>query len=220
MDPIDRLPLTSDPAIHLHGSWARAWKGLGAHGEGEDVYGALMARYGEAHRKYHTLQHLRECLGWFEQVQGLAAKGAEVEAALWFHDAIYDVTRSDNEERSAEWASSAALQAGVAPEGAARLHALVMVTRHTGVPVDADEQLLVDIDLAILGAGPARFAEYEHQIREEYGHVPDGLFKRKRRAILRSFLERPRIFSTPHFHQALEEIARANLRRALGGRAI
>ena len=90
----------------------------------------------------------------------------------------------------------------------------MMVTRHTGVPVDADEQLLVDIDLAILGAEPARFAEYDRQIREEYNHVPGWLFKRKRRAILHSFLDRLRIFSTPHFHQVREDTARANLRLA------
>jgi predicted metal-dependent HD superfamily phosphohydrolase len=203
----------------LHDSWVRAWTGIGAQAQGDDVYRALMARYGEPHRKYHTLQHLRECLGQFEAVQGLASKAAEVEAALWFHDAIYEVKRSDNEARSAEWARSAALQAGVAPEVAARLHALVMVTRHTGVPEGGDEQLLVDIDLAILGAEPARFAEYDRQIREEYGHVPGWLFKRKRRTILRSFLDRPRIFSTAHFHQAREDAARANLRLATGWRA-
>jgi hypothetical protein len=36
-----------------------------------------------------------------------------------------------------------------------------MATCHTAKPADADQQLLVDIDLAILGAEPARFAEYE-----------------------------------------------------------
>jgi predicted metal-dependent HD superfamily phosphohydrolase len=97
------------------------------------------------------------------------------------------------------------------------VHALVMATRHTALPVGGDEQLLVDIDLAILGAAPARFAEYEQQIREEYGHVPDGLFRPKRRAILRSFLERPRLYSTPQFHAALEDTARANLQRAIDG---
>jgi predicted metal-dependent HD superfamily phosphohydrolase len=205
--------------LNLHDSWVRAWTGIGAHADSDDVFRALMARYGEVHRKYHTLQHLRECLGQFEAVRSLALKSAEVETALWFHDAIYEVKRSDNDARSAEWARSAALQAGVAPEVAARLHALVMVTQHTGVPARDDEQLLADIDLAILGAEPARFAEYDRQIREEYGHVPGWLFKRKRRAVLRAFLDRPRIFSTAHFRQALEAAARANLRLATGLKA-
>lgn len=200
----------------LHPSWLRAWRGIGARGDGEDLYRALMARYGEPHRKYHTLQHLQECLAHFDAVQGVLPASAEVAAALWFHDAIYDVKRSDNEARSAGWARQAALQAGVAQPVADRLHALVMATRHAAVPVAGDEQLLVDIDLAILGADPVRFAEYERQIRDEYGHVPGWLFKRKRRAILQAFLDRPRLFSTPHFHQALEEAARRNLRLAVG----
>lgn len=206
-----------DPArFDLRPSWLRAWRGIGARDDGEEVYQALMARYAEPHRKYHTLQHLHECLNQFEQSQGLASRAAEVETALWFHDAIHDLKRSDNEAQSAAWARSAALQAGVAPEVAARVHALVMATRHTALPEGGDEQLLVDIDLAILGACPARFAEYEQQIRAEYGHVPGWLFRHKRRAILRSFLDRPRLFSTPQFHAALEDAARANLGRALG----
>ncbi len=206
------------PPPDLHPSWLRAWHGLGARDDGQEIYHALMARYAEPHRTYHTLQHLRECLGQFEPVQGLASRGAEVETALWFHDAIYELKRSDNEAQSASWARSAALQAGVAADVADRVHGLVMATRHTAMPEGDDAQLLVDIDLSILGAAPARFAEYEQQIRDEYGHVPGWLFRHKRRAILRSFLDRPRIFSTPRFHAALEEPARANLMRAIEGR--
>ena len=84
------------------------------------------------------------------------------------------------------------------------------------VPTELDQQVLVDIDLAILGAPGPRFAEYGQQIRDEYAFVPEELFKQRRRAILRSFLDRPRIYSTSHFHKLLEERARANLGRAVG----
>ncbi|HET7866341.1 MAG TPA: N-methyl-D-aspartate receptor NMDAR2C subunit [Burkholderiaceae bacterium] len=210
--------MQTTPPPDFRSSWLRAWRGIGARNDGEEIHQALMARYAEPHRKYHTLQHLHECLSRFEQARGLASRAAEVEAALWFHDAIYDLKRSDNEAQSAAWARSAALQAGVAEDVSARVQALVMATRHTALPEGGDEQLVVDIDLAILGAGPARFAEYEQQIREENGHVPGWLFRPRRQAILRSFLERPRIFSTPQFHAALEDTARANLRRALDHR--
>lgn len=95
-----------------------------------------------------------------------------------------------------------------------------MATRHTAVPVGMDEQVLVDIDLSILGAAPQRFAEYEAQIRQEYKHVPSFLFRRKRKAILRSFLERSHIYSTSYFRERLEDAARSNLRRAVGERAV
>jgi predicted metal-dependent HD superfamily phosphohydrolase len=199
----------------LRESWARAWRRIGARTAGEGTYDALLARYGEPHRKYHTLRHLGECLAWFESVQGLADRPGEVEAAFWFHDAIYDVRRSDNEERSAEWARTAAGEGGVARDVVERIHSLIMITKHTGAPAGADEQLVADIDLAILGSNKERFAGYQRQIRAEYAHVPDGQFAQRRRAILQSFLDRPRIYSTAYFHEALENAARANLRLAI-----
>ena len=81
-------------------------------------------------------------------------------------------------------------------------------------------QLLVDIDLAILGADAARFDEYERQVREEYAWVPSIMFRRTRRRILEQFLERPRIFQTAAFYEAREAAARQNLQRSvkqLGG---
>ena len=96
---------------------------------------------------------------------------------------------------------------------AQRVHDLVMATRHTAVPSGQDDRLLVDIDLSILGAERARFDEYEQQIRREYAYVPGFLFRRKRREILTGFLDRPAIYSTPHFHDRLEARARDNLRR-------
>lgn len=201
--------------MELLKSWARAWSGIGARASGKQVFDELLARYSEPHRRYHSLQHLTECITTFEPVRDLAAHPDEVEIALWFHDAIYETRRHDNEEQSASWARSALLDAGVPREAAQRVYSLVMATRHTALPTLPDEQLLVDIDLSILGADAQRFAEYEQQIRDEYSFVPRWMFRRKRRAILRSFLERPGIFSTAHFRAALEDRARGNVRRAI-----
>ena len=75
--------------------------------------------------------------------------------------------------------------------------------------------MLVDIDLAILGAEGARFDEYENQVREEYGFVPGLLFRNTRVKILQGFLDRPAIYSTTHFNMLLEKKARENLARSL-----
>ncbi len=101
------------------------------------------------------------------------------------------------------------------PDAVNRVHDLVMATRHTEVPTYGDQQLLVDIDLSILGAPDERFKDYERQIRDEYSFIPGWIFRRKRRAILKSFLDRRRIYSTGHFHLALEQRARENLSRAI-----
>jgi predicted metal-dependent HD superfamily phosphohydrolase len=198
-------------------SWRRIWTELGAHTIDGGVFNQLVAAYSEQHRHYHTLQHLRDCLSHCEAAASLARRPAEVELALWFHDAVYDPRRADNEERSAEWAWRAILAAGCADAVAQRVQSLVLATRaHEASPGDdADTQLLLDIDLAILGAAPARFAEYGSQIRAEYAHVPEADFLRGRARVLSGFLARPRIYATGAFHDALEQRARANLTQAL-----
>ena len=200
-------------------SWRRAWRGIGARSDGDAVLAALMAAWREPHRRYHTLQHLLECIDLLERVGALATHRAEVEVGLWFHDAVYDVQRSDNEARSADWLREAAGADGVAGDVVARIYELIMATRHAALPTGSDEQLLVDIDLAILAADEPRFAEYERQIRAEYAFVPETTFAARRRAVLAAFLDRERIYSTPRLHDELERPARANLARALASHA-
>ena len=76
-------------------------------------------------------------------------------------------------------------------------------------------QLVVDVDLSILGAPDARFAEYERQIRQEYAWVPPDAFRERRARVLGSFLGRPALYGTAHFATRLEARARENLRRSL-----
>ena len=197
-------------------SWRCAWQGCGARGDGLDVERALLARYAEPRRRYHTVQHLAECLAYFELAQDLPPHPADVELAIWFHDAVYDPRRHDNEKLSAEWARHALSGAGAPAETAQRVSDLVMITRrHPENVVALDAQVLIDVDLAILGAAPARFTQYEQQIREEYAHLPIWTFRWKRAEVLRGMLNRQRIYNTPRFHDALEAIARENLRRSL-----
>ncbi len=203
--------------------WCKAWAGLQVRPtrELEGLRERLLAAWAEPRRHYHTQQHLTECFARFDELADCAARPAEVELALWFHDAIYDTRRSDNEQKSAEWARAAALAAGAAAQCADRLHALVMATRHEAVPVGPDEEVLVDVDLSILGAGPERFEQYDRQVRAEYAWVPGFLYRRKRRQVLEQFLQRPRLYATARFHERLEPQARRNLEmaiRRLGGR--
>jgi predicted metal-dependent HD superfamily phosphohydrolase len=195
--------------------WRATWEGLGVGSPEADLYAAVTTRYAESHRSYHTLQHLDECFVHFDEVRHLVDKVHEVELALWFHDAVYEVRAQDNEEQSASWARDAAIRHGVASSVAERVHRLVLATKHNATPTSPDAALLVDVDLAILGAAVERFDEYERQVREEYSWVPGFLFRRKRREILETFLARPHIYNTDHFQARYEVSARANLARSI-----
>ena len=192
-------------------SWSRCWNAIGAKGKGEELMHRLIDAYSEPQRKYHTTQHLLECLTIFGENMDCAKEPGEVEIALWFHDAIYDVRASDNEERSAEWAVSALNSAAVEQDRISRIKALVLATKHTALPEAEDQQLLIDIDLSILGANTERFSEYEQQVRQEYAYVPGFLYRRKRKQILKEFLSRNPIYSTSALRKRFEEQARRNI---------
>lgn len=201
-------------------SWTHCWKSLGAKGTGSELMARLLKAYREPQRKYHTQQHLKECLILMRENVYSAVEPAEVEIALWFHDAIYNVKASDNEARSAEWAISELKKADVVTDRIDRIRDQILATRHATLPQGQDQQLLVDIDLSILGAEPNRFEEYEQQVRQEYSYVPGFMFKRKRRQVLSEFLARNPIYTTPVLRRKFEEQARRNLSQsitALGG---
>jgi len=198
-------------------SWLAAWSALGVERslELEALNSELLARYSEPHRHYHTVQHLKECFERLEELKPVIPHPAEVEIALWFHDAIYDTRKSDNEMLSAQWATDAAHTFGASKSSATLLHDLVMSTQHAAEPAGLDAEALVDVDLSILGASTDRFAEYEHQIRQEYSWVAEPLFRSRRAAVLKQFLARPHIYSTSMLREQYEARARANLHHSL-----
>lgn len=196
-------------------TWHAAWSAYALPAPSE-LFQQLLAAYDQPQRHYHTRQHLQECLQHFVQTQHLAEQPAAVCLALWFHDAVYAMQAHDNEAQSATWAKTALIQHGISVDVADRVAALVMATEHHALPTDHDAQLLVDIDLAILAADHARFAEYEQQIQQEYAWVEPAVFVQKRREVLSGFLARPRIYQTAYFAQRYEQQARQNLQLAIG----
>jgi predicted metal-dependent HD superfamily phosphohydrolase len=178
-------------------------------------YARLLAAWSSFGRHYHTVEHLEACLREFDRARDLAQRPAEVEFALWFHDAIYRTYRKDNERRSAEWAARILAEQGAAADVIANVRELVMVTEHSAVTLTGDAALVVDIDLSILGTSPAVYDEFERNVRKEYWWVPERRFAAARYAILRSFLDRPSIYHWPRFQQRYEAAARANLERAI-----
>lgn len=195
--------------------WQPPWQALGARDEGAAVCSALLAAWGEPQRHYHSRQHLGECLDWADALRATEDVVPEVELALWFHDAVYDPTRADNEARSADWAREAMQAAGIAASQIEAVCALIMATCHAAEAAHPHAPVLLDIDLAILGAPAQRFDEYEQQVRREYAFVPDALFREKRAEILRGFLARPQLYLTRTMQDRLEAQARDNLRRSL-----
>ena len=187
------------------------WRRLRAQGDGLDLYARVRTAYDGADRAYHNLVHIDECLRELDGARHLVSDAAATEAAIWFHDAVYDSHATDNEEKSAALWREVAAAARVETLIVEKAADLILATKHAAVPTDEDARLVVDVDLAILGQPPERFDEYERQIRAEYAWVGDEQFAAGRGKVLRTFLARPFIYSTEHFRGRYEAPARMNL---------
>jgi predicted metal-dependent HD superfamily phosphohydrolase len=206
--------MTSDDHTFWRTLWRESWLALGVEAPDAELQ-ALLAAWSEPQRHYHDQRHLRECLVRWQSWKDRALQPGEVALALWYHDAIYQPQAGDNELRSADWAARAMREAGLDTECIDRVHALIMATRHDAPAETPDAQLLVDIDLAVLGASPQRFDEYDRDVRAEYAWVPEALYRSKRREVLQGFAGRERIYQTRAAYEELEAQARANLATAI-----
>lgn len=175
----------------------------------ESAFVGLCVRYSEPQRHYHTLQHLAECFDALD-IAGAPASLA-LHWALWFHDAVYNPKARDNEAKSAELALAEGRRLGLDDEVLAHAAAMIRATAdHKSA--DPETQLLLDVDLAILGAPRERFLQYEQQIRAEYAWVPSLLYRRSRSRVFDGFLLREPIYHWPALRAELERRARRNLR--------
>jgi predicted metal-dependent HD superfamily phosphohydrolase len=182
---------------------------------------ALEAAYAEPHRRYHTRQHIEQCLALLDQVPDLMDSERQVLTwAIWWHDAVYDPTASDNEARSAELAKADLRDLDVSIHAREEVARLIRLT--AGHVVEEDDRLgeiLVSIDLSILGAPPEIYDAYALAVRQEYAHVSDAAWRQGRPKVLQHFLDAPAIYPDPSLRDHFEAQARANLAREIAALA-
>ncbi|MCB8983946.1 MAG: hypothetical protein H6659_08985 [Ardenticatenaceae bacterium] len=179
------------------------------------IAAGLQDRYAADGRFYHTLTHIYDVLNHIKPFLDRARQPRALLLAAWFHDAVYDPRRSDNEMQSAAYTTAVLADLGTADaviKETARLIGLT-VTHKTAVG-DTDGHILLDADLAILAAAPADYAVYAAAIRREYAHVPTEAYRQGRTAVLAQLLARPQLYYLSA-HTAWETPARLNLRQEM-----
>jgi len=194
--------------------WVAAAERLGAQGDVRIEGERLLAAYRKPSRRYHDVTHLRTVLDTIDVLDKFARDADLVRVAAWFHDAVHDPTRNDNESASAALASTVLDRLDIEEEVLVHVSRLVRVTAtHDPASDDRDAQVLCDADLAILGGTPDDYVTYATAVRIEYAHVSDEDFVVGRSAVLQALLDRPRIYRTPTARLQWEDVARANLSR-------
>ncbi len=176
----------------------------------------LSPLYQQSHRHYHALRHIETLLNLQKTHAHLVKDHLAVTLSIWFHDAIYDSMRDDNEEQSAllaeqtlsAWACPVNLTESVASK-------IRSTQGHAWTDGDPDTAVFLDFDLGILAAPDAAYRRYADQVGREYAWVPPEVYRLGRAKVLRSFLDRSVLYFTPILRDQWELAARANLEMEL-----
>jgi len=197
----------------LRAHWDRATEGM----KNRDAWfhNKIVPMYSEPTRFYHTLVHLEEMLGYLDLLDYNHVKDYQtLVLTIFFHDVVYDPKSPTNEEDSAKLFQDFMADCSGAQndELKSRVVQYILATKsHTVAEEDACAQLLLDIDMAVLGKEKEAYLEYSALIRREYAFVEHNVYCEKRAEVLKGFLEQP-IFGTQVMRNALEEQARENLK--------
>jgi predicted metal-dependent HD superfamily phosphohydrolase len=175
------------------------------------LWSEIFTHYSSSNRHYHNLSHLDYLVNELLQVKGRITNWDLVVFSIAYHDIIYEIERSDNEEKSAGYAASA-LSALLAPFQIDKCKQAILATKTHQYNNDSDINYFTDADLSVLGATPELYLEYSRQIRKEYGSYPDFMYKPGRQKVIEHFLHMERIYKTGFFFNKYERQARSNLK--------
>lgn len=172
----------------------------------------LQEKYSEKSRFYHNLSHVKALLQSLESFKHKIQDPHAIRFSMWFHDVVYDTTRNDNEEESARLAAEMLGKLHASLTTIEMVRDLILATKgHRGKDLSEDAKLFLDLDLAILGTREETYKKYSKAIRAEYAWVPELVYRTRRSEILKSFLDRERIYFTDEMRTRFEEQARKNM---------
>lgn len=186
---------------------------------GDPVLAEITGAYSAPGRHYHTLSHIADLLQLLDAHGHAVGDRDAVELAIYFHDAVYDPLRRDNEAASAALAGKRLTALNLPGGLVAKVERYILATRHDAggwLPDDADLALLLDLDLAVLGSTRQIYSDYARAIRSEYSMYPDDAYRAGRKKVLTAFLALPRIYGTPGLQALWEAPARDNLAWEIG----
>lgn len=175
----------------------------------ENEFHFLKQCYGQSHRKYHNLCHIRHL---FEELEPVKPGSRVIQWAVWYHDIVYRPGSLSNETKSAQAAKLMMQKCGCSDSEVDDVYQMIIATQnHNQSNNKSDCELFLDADMAILGSNNNEYLKYTQQIRQEFSHLPSYLFNKGRKKFIQQTLGSASIYSTSYFHRKYEKQARLNL---------
>jgi predicted metal-dependent HD superfamily phosphohydrolase len=180
----------------------------------EECFIFLKKSYSHRSRHYHNLEHLQFMFKELENSQTCPLCKNELVLSIFYHDIVYDATRKDNECKSAQ-----VLEKHLSKTSFDNIQLckdqIIATQHHEKSLIDPDTNLLIDLDLSILGQDKTTCKSYTGKVRKEYKMYPTFLYKPARKKAMLKFLEQDSIFKTEEFINKYESKARENITKEI-----
>jgi len=164
-------------------------------------------------RHYHNLEHIENMFSELDKVESQIKELDTLQFAIYYHDIVYKPTKNDNEHQSA-----LIFEKRISETSFTNLRgcmAQIEATKEHKSSNDNDINILLDLDLSILGKSPKEYKKYYKNIRKEYQIYPNFMYRKGRRKVLKNILRLDFIYKTDFFKQEYENQAKENLRLEL-----
>jgi predicted metal-dependent HD superfamily phosphohydrolase len=176
-----------------------------------ELWDGIAKNYSGKKRYYHTLQHLENVLVQLNEVRSSSENWDAILFALYYHDMVYNVLKSNNEEKSAALAETRMQQVSVPAATIERCKEHILATKSHITSIHPDTNYFTDADLSVLGQSWTEYSLYYKNVRKEYSIYPDLIYNPGRKKVLLHFLQMKRIYKTDHFYNKFEVQAKQNL---------
>jgi len=173
----------------------------------------IESNYSSKSRHYHNLEHLKNMLLELNKIQSEVKDLDCLLFAIYYHDIIYKPSKSNNEHQSALTFENRITKTSF--DKLNKCMSQIEATKEHKISNDYDTNILLDLDLSVLGKNPQEYKKYSESIRKEYQIYPDFMYRKGRKKVLKSILELDFIYKTEYFKQLYENQAKENLKLEL-----
>ena len=176
------------------------------------LFNDLVEKYSEPWRAYHSISHINNSLNYFDDCSDHAINPDAVELAIWFHDCIYELGATDNEEKSKDWFLARTTDQ-LSPTLRDEVARLIMDTTHKHIPATDDGRLLADIDMSSFSRPWDQYVRDSQAVRDEHGEPDSAEMDAKLVRFLQSLISNGPMYHSPFYAEHYEHKARENIAR-------
>ncbi len=181
----------------------------------EDFWKEIELNYSHKKRHYHSLTHLENMYQQLFEVKEHIVSWETILFSLFYHDIVYNATKSDNEEESSKIAEERMNQLNVPKQLIEACKLQILATKSHSDNSNSDINYFLDADLSVLGQDFETYKTYYQNVRKEYSIYPSLIFNPGRKKVLNHFLAMERIFKTDYFYAKFEKNAKINLQKEI-----